>query len=140
MTAESSFSTLVSTAQSLVEVMGRAHAGDGLTEANFTAYLDDTVGALGEGAAALGATVAGVDPAHRRAFAPIGHGIAVADWIETLLSREPDRASIVPQAPDEDSLREHAATRRLGARDAIRSLEDVVETGPLHDLVTTRHG
>lgn len=138
--AEAPFATLVDTAQSLVEAMGRAHAGDGQAAGDLPAYLDDTVGALGEAAAVLGATVADVDAAHRRAFAPIGHGIAVADWIETVLSREPGRASIVPPIPDEDALQQLAARRRQGAREAILSLDDVVETRRLLDLASTDRG
>lgn len=98
------------------------------------ALLDGTAGRLGEGAAGIGAALAGVDGARRDRFASIGRGLSTARRIRLAVETdgEPDR--ILPPTVDTDRLRRHATRQFADATDAFRRLEPVAETDRLRPL------
>ncbi|RDI72499.1 hypothetical protein [Halopelagius longus] len=85
-------------------------------------FFEKTVGSVGAGAAAVGATLAGADDARRDAFARVGRGFSTARRIERVLDSDPGTFEVVPPAVDEAELREYANRRRNEAREALEEL------------------
>lgn len=93
-------------------------------------FLDETAGSLGESAAVVGATLAGVDGPRRERFAALGRGAGTTRQVGRILSPG-ETPAIAPREPDERRLREHA-TRRLA--EAERALDDLATSADVEPL------
>ncbi|WP_135820155.1 polyprenyl synthetase [Halostella litorea] len=123
--ADACFEPLVAASETVVETFAASHARP--TTADRRDLFDGTAGALGRGAAAIGAALAGADADRRDRFAALGHDLGTARGIRSALG--PD-LSAVPAAPeaDERALRRHAANRLAEATRACRDLPPAVDT------------
>ncbi|WP_226023735.1 polyprenyl synthetase [Halomicrobium salinisoli] len=130
------FDALVDVSETVVEALAAHYVGPTSPASELTA-IDDTAGALGEGAAVVGATLAGVDGQWRDHFATLGHGLAVGREIQR--TADPDAGGFHP-VPDLDDrrLRRYAERRLAAADDALDELSavDVARLRPLFEDAT----
>lgn len=99
-------------------------------------YVDGTAGALGWGAAGIGATLAGADDAPRSRFADYGRGFATAYRIRLILASDDGTAYPSAATPD-DRLRRYAIGHFGDAEEALERLSAGVDTDPLRTLLGT---
>lgn len=130
------FETLVDVSQTVVEALAARSVGPTSPESEL-APIDGTAGALGEGAAVVGARLAGVDGRWRDHFATLGHGLAVGRAVQRALDPDADGFHLVPD-PDERRLRRYADRRLAAADDALDELSaiDVARLRPLFEDAT----
>lgn len=129
------FETVTSVSQTVIETFGAVATGPAPTGADLRAFVDGTAGALGRGAAAIGATLAGVDGRQRSRFETLGRGLGTARRIRLVLDGDADLAPSLSTEVDEGLLRRHAE-RRLDAIDpSFRELSAVDDAGLLRAFV-----
>jgi len=126
------FDVLTATATGIAESFADTYAGPEGSEWDQPAFFDETAGTVGEGAAVLGATLAGADDAQRDRLATVGRGLSTARQIHHVLDAGPVAAMVVPPTIDERHLREHAERCRT---DALRALDALSASG---DATTLR--
>ncbi|MFC6723230.1 polyprenyl synthetase [Halobium palmae] len=122
--------TLMATAEAFV--VGYRHRSSTMEP---TRFFDDTTGNIGECAALLGGTIAGVDENQREHAVRIGRGISTSRQIGRILDADPSLFKVVPRFIDESKLREHADDCREDARVALRALSSTGDVTPLRRLV-----
>lgn len=120
------FEILTTVLENITEAFSRAYTPAGSTEQDQAIYLDGTAGSLGEGAAALGATLAGVDEPVRRHCERIGRGLSTARQISYVLNIDPTEAMVIPPTFDESQFRMYAEQRRDDAAQALDTLSEIV--------------
>jgi hypothetical protein len=123
------FETLLSVSESIACAFDTRH-DDGATAGS---VLEETAGSLGEGAAVIGATLAGAQDATREQFGTLGRGFSAARQIHRSLEGDEDTRSTLPFDPDPEQLRDHGA-RRLAAGN--RALDDLASTADVATLRT----
>lgn len=94
-------------------------------------FLDSTAGALGEGAAAVGAGLAGADASRREQFARLGRGFSTARQAQRVLDPDTSAWPSVPTGVDARQLHEYAVDRR---EDASRVLDHLESTTDVESL------
>lgn len=128
------FETLTRVSSRIVATFGRSSGQSMAAQADFRTLVDGTAGTLGEGAALLGATLAGVDDAHRDGFATLGRGLGTARQLRRTLASEPGSVRIPAPRSDDPTLRRHAERRVAEAEDALRELSAVADVTRLRPL------
>jgi len=135
------FETLTTVLETITEAFARPYNAAGSTEQDQAIYIDETAGTLGEGAAALGATLAGVDEPVRRHCERLGRGLSTARQINYVLDMDPTEAMVVPPTFDESQFRMQAERGRNDAAQAIDTLSEIVDVTRLRafaEASTTR--
>ncbi len=112
-------------AESVVEAFGDGPPRSTLPPEAFCAFADATAGALGRGAAVVGATLSGADDAEIERLAAVGSGFAAARRVREATGDPVDEPRVAPTSPNERRLRQFA-TRRLD--EAERALDALAET------------
>lgn len=125
------FAALTSTLQTIVEGFDAAYAR---STADHRSLLDDTVGALGEGAAVVGATLAGVDEPRREQFADLGGGFSAARHVQHVLDSDATD-SLLPLNVDEQELRWYGAKRLQEAERELDRLASTADAASLRAFV-----
>lgn len=121
--------------KSIIETLGRNYIQSTPSPTKYCSFIDDTAGALGRGAAAVGATLADIDEPHRDHFATLGRGFGTVCRIQHLLAS--DGASIKTDSSlTERRLRQHAKQRLREAEHALQQLSPTVDVSSLRTLVT----
>ncbi|TKX73453.1 polyprenyl synthetase [Halorubrum sp. GN11_10-6_MGM] len=136
------FEILTTALETITEAFARTYTAAGSTGHDQAKFLDDTAGSLGEGAAALGATLAGVDEPVRRHCERLGRGLSTARQINYVLDTDPTEAMVVPPTFDESQFRRYAEQRRDDAAQALNTLSETVDVTPLQAFAegtVTRH-
>ena len=136
------FEILTTALETVTEAFTRTYTAAGFTDHDQAKFLDDTAGSLGEGAAALGATLAGVDEPVRRHCERLGRGLSTARQINYVLDMDPTEAMVVPPTFDESQFRQYAEQRRDEAALALDTLSETVDVTRLRalaDVTVTRH-
>lgn len=129
-----SFDALSAALQTIVEGFDAAYAR---SAAESEALLDDTVGALGEGAAVVGATLAGIDDSGRGPFADLGRGFSAARHVQQVLdSAGPD--SLLPLDVEERDLRRYGAKRLREAEAGLDRLAGSADAASLRSFLAER--
>lgn len=125
------FGTFTTASRRIAEALEAGVGRSTSSSADRTALIDDTVGALGESAALIGATLAGADGTLREHFATLGRGAAVGQQVRR--TRDPDagRLHAVPPGPDAGTLRRHADRRLREAGRVLRNLPPGVDASRL---------
>lgn len=132
---ESCYETMTAVSGTVVESFATAAARPGFDPGEYPSLVDGTAGALGEGAAVIGATLGGVEETRRSQFATLGRGLASARAVHRTLGSDPDALTLAPTKLDERPLKRHAE-RRLDAADrALRDLSGAVDTNRLRPVV-----
>jgi geranylgeranyl pyrophosphate synthase len=125
------FEILTTVLETVTEAFARTYTTAESTDYDQTKFLDDSAGSLGEGAAALGATLAGVDEPVRRHCERLGCGFSTARQINYVLDKDLTEAMVVPPTFDESQLRQYAEQRRDDAAQALDTLSQTVDVAPL---------
>ncbi|EMA12962.1 hypothetical protein [Haloarcula marismortui] len=136
------FEILTTVLESITEAFARTYTAAGSTDHDQAKFLDDTAGSLGEGAAALGATLAGADEPVRRYCERLGRGLSTARQINYVIDMEPIEATVVPPTFDESQFRRYAEQRRDDAAQALDTLSETVDVTRLQafaDVTVTGH-
>ncbi|CQH56586.1 homolog to bifunctional short chain isoprenyl diphosphate synthase [Halobacterium hubeiense] len=128
------FDALTAALQTIVEGFDAAYAR---SAAESESLLDDTVGALGEGAAVVGATIAGIDDPGREPFADLGRGFSAARHVQRVLdSAGPD--SLLPLDVEERDLRRYGAKRLREAEAGLDRLAGSADAASLRSFLAER--
>lgn len=125
------FETLTTVSGRIVEAFGARYTRSVPPTTGHGSSVDETAGTLGEGAAVIGATLAGVDDALRDTFATLGRGLATSRQIRRALDPEATTLPVVPPDHDEQRLRQHARRRR---GDTDRALADLASKAAVESL------
>lgn len=120
------FEILTAVLKTITEAFARTYTSAGSADYDPATFLDDTAGSLGEGAAALGATLAGLDEPTRRHCQRLGRGLSTARQINYVLDTDPNEAMVIPPTFDESQFRMHAEQRRDDANQALDTLSEIV--------------
>jgi len=126
------FDALTSALQSIVEGFDAAYAR---STGGDESLLDDTVGALGEGAAVVGATLAGTDAPDRESFADLGRGFSAARHVQRVLDGP---HSLLPEDVAEADVREYGAARLREAHEGLDRLASRADVESLRSFVAER--
>jgi len=121
------YEILTTVLETLTDAFARTDTTAESTEHDQEKFLDETTGSLGEGAAALGATLAGADESVRRYCERLGRGLSTARQINYVLKIDPSEAMVVPPTFDESQLRQYAEQRRNDASQALDTLSETVD-------------
>lgn len=119
------------TAESLVEAFRDSPPRSAMPPVEYRSFADATAGALGRGAAVVGATLAGADEARTDRFATLGRGLAAARHVRSSIGGDRRAA---PSAPDDRRLREFATRRLDEAETAFESLSATAAVGSPESL------
>jgi len=119
------------TAESIVEAFQDCPPRSAMPPSEYRSFADATAGALGRGAAVVGATLAGADEAETDRFATFGRGVAAARHVRSAIGGN-HRAA--PSAPDDRRLREFATRRLDEAETALESLSATAAVGSIDSL------
>lgn len=128
------FATLTRVSERMVEAFGSGYVQSASTPANRLALIDETAGALGAGAAVIGATLAGVDSPHREDFATLGRGLAAGRQNRRTFGSGAESIRVVSPEPDERQIRRHARRRLAEADEALSALSSVADVSRLRPL------
>lgn len=131
------YRTLTETSSGIVRTLQATRDRSGATASDHASLVDGTVGRLGESAAVLGATLAGVGDTYRDRFASLGRGLSTARQIRIAVESDQGPDRILPPVIDPDRLRRHARRQFAAATDARDRLRSVAETERLRPLFET---
>lgn len=128
------FETLTTVTGTIVAALSRRAQADTATAAD-RSVIDGTAGALGRGAAVIGATLAGVDDSDRDRFATLGRGLGVGRRVSRTLDQADGRFRPQSSGSDARRLRRHAEQRLEDAAAAVEALSTVADVTTLRSLV-----
>lgn len=130
---EACFETLTTVTGTIVAALSRRVRAGTATAAD-PSVIDGTAGALGRGAAVIGATLAGVDDSDCDRFATLGRGLGVGRRVRTL-DWDDERFRSQSTGPDAGRLHRHAEQRLDDAAAAVDALSSVADVTALRSLV-----
>lgn len=119
------FKILTTVLETITEAFTRTYTSAGSVDYDQVMFLDETAGSLGEGAAALGATLAGSDEPVRSHCERFGRELSTARQMHHDHDTGPNEAMLVPPKFDESQFRLDAERRR---NDAVQALDTLSET------------
>lgn len=128
------FETLTTVTGTIVAALSRRVQAGTATAAD-PSVIDGTAGALGRGAAVIGATLAGVDDSDCDRFATLGRGLGVGRRVSRTLDPDDERFHSQSTGPDAGRLRRHAEQRLDDATAAVEALSSVADVATLRSLV-----
>lgn len=129
------FETLASVSASIIEALESAGVQSSPAPTDYCSVIDETAGALGRGAACIGATLADVEKPYREHVATVGRGFGTVSRIQFVLASDGGARRTDSSAPTARHLRQHA-TRRLSEVDrALDELSPVADVAPLRAFV-----
>lgn len=121
------FRSLATTLQTIIETFTDYAGQSTWTASEYGSFIEGTVGSLGEGAAAIGATLAGADADDRARIASVGRRLATGRQLQRVLDPDVDTVFPVPSGVPERRLRDRAHHHREGAARTIRELAPLVD-------------
>jgi hypothetical protein len=121
------FAVLTSVLETITDAFARTYAAAESTDHDQAMLVDDTAGSLGEGAALLGAVLAGIEDPNRRDVARFGRGLSTARQSARILDADPSEAMVVPPRFDPAQFRTLAERRRDDANRALDALPETVD-------------
>ncbi|WP_115864406.1 isoprenoid biosynthesis enzyme family protein [Halorussus litoreus] len=121
------FEILTAVLETITGTFARAYTPDKSVEYDKAVFLDETAGSLGEGAAILGGTFAGLDEPNHRHFERLGRELSVVRQIRLILDADPSEATVVPPAIDQEQLRALAERRQDHANRVLDTLSETVD-------------
>jgi len=121
------FEILTVALETITETFARAYTPATSVEYDKAVFLDETAGSLGEGAAILGGTLAGLDESNHRHFERLGRELSVVRQIRLILDADPSEATIVPPTIDHGHLRALAERRQDHANRTLDTLSETVD-------------
>jgi len=137
------FEKLTEVLETITETFARAYTPSKSIEYDKAVFLDETAGSLGEGAAILGGTLAGLDEPNHRDFERLGRELSVVRQIRLTLDADPSEATVVPPTIDQGHLRALAERRQdyaIQALDTLSETADVTRLRGFAEATTTVQG
>ncbi|MGQ3413752.1 polyprenyl synthetase [Natrinema sp. LN54] len=130
------FEILASVSAAIIEALGSTEPRATPETTDHCSVIDGTAGALGRGAALLGATLADIEEPHREHVATVGRGFGTVSRIRAILASDTGAPRTdSSSSPATRQLRRHA-TRRLNEVDrALDDLSPVADIDPLRAFV-----
>lgn len=113
------FDVLSDVSETVIEAFAAVRPAEVDSGEEFCSLVDRTAGALGAGAAALGATLAGADGDRRDSLAAVGRDLAAVRYLLLALG---SRAPVGEDAPDERAVRRCVERRRAAVDRSLGSL------------------
>jgi len=126
------FDVITAVSGTIIEGLGERYLPRAGPPVAYDTFVDRTAGALGRGAAVLGATLAGADERHREQFGRVGRGVGAIERIRATLDGDVDG----PNAPDARELERQVRARREEIADALRELDAAFDVSGLRSFVT----
>lgn len=121
------FRALATTLQTIIETFTDYAGQSTWTASEYSSFIEGTVGVLGEGAAAIGATLAGADADDRARIASVGRRLATGRQLRRVLDPDVDTVFPVPSGVPERRLRDRTHQHLEGAVRTIRELAPLVD-------------
>ncbi|MUV89690.1 polyprenyl synthetase [Halapricum sp. CBA1109] len=125
------FEVLSEVVSTVTTTFAAAYAEESCPPAEF---VDGTAGAVGAGAARLGATLAEGTPTRREIASTVGEGLATAREIHRRLGPGTAATVALPTDGEVERLRDHAERRREQAIRALDELDHSADDSPLRVL------
>lgn len=130
---ETCFATLASVSETILETFGSDDVQPSPTA--YCSFVDGTAGALGRGAAVIGATLATVEDQRRHHVATLGREFSAARRIQHTLAADTDVIRTVAPIRDERQLRQCAQRRLVTAYRALEALSSTTDVASLRTFV-----
>ncbi|GGM77101.1 hypothetical protein J2752_002948 [Halarchaeum rubridurum] len=128
------FDAVTCTSQCITGALS-THYTDPETASSPESLVDDTMGALGEAAATIGAILADVTDDQHESVRLLGRGLGALEFIRRTDDLEPQDRHVVFPNIDEPRLDTYADNRRVDVLDALDDLDDTVDVYDLRALV-----
>ncbi|MFB6150417.1 MAG: polyprenyl synthetase family protein [Haloarculaceae archaeon] len=134
---EPCFETATDVSTSVIEGLDAVDWADQSSPSSgeYCSLIDETAGALGRGAARIGATLAGVDGAAREQYATLGRGLGSVHAVRLVLDAREERSQPLFPASDDRRLRRYARRRLAEAERAVRSLPATADADRVRSFV-----
>ncbi len=130
--AGDAFDALLAVSESLYEGFDTS---DARFAADAVSFLDETAGTLGEGAAVVGAALAGADESLRARLGEFGREFGTARQVRRVLASDGGSPAVAPREFDEQRLRQHGEQRRGAGEQVLERLSTEVDVGALRAFV-----
>jgi hypothetical protein len=134
------FEILTTVLETITGTFARTYTPAKSVEYGEAVFLDETAGSLGEGAATLGGTLAGLDEPNHRHFERLGRELSVVRQIQLILNADPSEATVVPPTIDQGHLRALAERRQDHANQALDALSETVDVARLRAFAEATMG
>ncbi len=128
------FETLTTVLRTIIEGFDAAYAH---STADYQSLLDDPLGALGAGAAVVGATLGDADGPNHEQFADLGRGYSAARYVQHVLDSD-EMSSLIPFDVDEQELRQYGAKQLRDAECELDRLASTTDVDSLRAFVAER--
>jgi len=128
------FDAVTCTSQRITGALS-THYTDPETASSPRSLVDDTMGALGEAAATIGAILANATDAQHESVRLLGRGLGALEFIRRTDDLEPQDRHVVFPNVDESGLDAYADNRRVDVLDALDDLDDTVDVRDLRTLI-----
>ncbi|OLZ42705.1 polyprenyl synthetase [Natrinema saccharevitans] len=126
---------LATVSERLVETLADADFASQPTPAAYRSFVDGTAGALGAGAAGIGATLASVDEQQRGRFETVGRGGSIERRIRSDFATDTGPSRSGHRVRDDRQLRRYARAQRAAATRALRTLSSTADVDPLREFL-----
>lgn len=131
------FKILATVLETITEAFAHTYTPTESIDYDQAMFLDDTAGSLGEGATALGATLADIEKPVGQHYERLGRGLSTARQINYVLDTDPTEAMVVPPTFDASQFRMYAEQRRDDAIQALDTLSGIVDVTRLRAFAET---
>lgn len=133
------FETLTEVSETIIEAFSTKHteATGPPPQTDRYSFIDSVAGALGEGAAVIGSTLAGADDDQRRRVSAFGRAFATARQVRLVAGSADRTVFTVPPVSDTEKLREYESRAIADGERALDELPDVVDGALLSSFVST---
>lgn len=131
---ETCYEVLTDVSRSLVEAFASQYDEPMSPADRYCALIDDSIGALGSGAAVIGASAADIDPTQHDHFAAVGRSLSVSRQIRETIGRDVQSAHVDVPELDEKRLRAHARQQLSEAEQALQMLSADIEMSRIRPL------
>lgn len=126
---------LATVSERIVETLADADLESRPTPTAYRSFVDGTAGALGAGAAGIGATLASADDRQRRRFATVGRGGSVERRIRADVATDTGTSRTDSPVRDDRQLRRYAREQQADATRALRSLSATADVASLREFL-----
>lgn len=134
---EACIGTLASVSERLVETTADTDLESTPSATAYRSYVDGTAGALGCGAAVIGATLADDTNRQHRQFAAVGHGFSVRRRIRRDFAAD-GASPLTSPGSEGERLRQYAREQSADATRALRTLSSTIDVDSLRAFLEQR--
>lgn len=129
------FEAFTDASETIVEAFGDGARGAARSSNEYCSFVEDTAGALGRGAAVVGATLGGVDGPDREQFAALGRGVGAVRQLRRAISSDAEPDGVGVALVEKRRVRQYADERADDVERALADLSPSVDARPLRAFV-----